>query len=90
MWFQKATELQSILGWEEAVLVSQIGDFVKEYPTHRIVVVDLALKSSQMADWKGVDYIANEEEKIVFLHYYAITFFVIGKKIPHDLGKVVK
>jgi hypothetical protein len=69
MWFQKATELQSILGWEEAVLVSQIGDFVAEYPTHRIVVVDLALKSSIMADWKGLEYVKNDDAKIVFLHY---------------------
>jgi hypothetical protein len=62
-------ELQSQLGWGDEVLVSQISDFVKFYPNFRIVVVDLALKSSKATDWKGEGYEGNETNNIIFLQY---------------------
>ena len=62
-------ELQSQLGWGDEVLVSQIGNFVKFYPNFRIIVVDLALKSSKATDWKGGNYENSEENNIIFLHY---------------------
>jgi hypothetical protein len=68
-WFERAKQLQSQLNWGDEVLVSKIADFVKFYPTYRIIVVDLALKSSQRTDWKGKKYVADGEKNIIFLHY---------------------
>ena len=69
--------------WSNEVLVSQIGDFVKFYPNFRIIVVDLALKSSKAADWKGEEYESNERtlDKVVKL-------WSDFKKIANDLFKL--
>jgi hypothetical protein len=71
-WVEKAKELQIELKWKNTVLVSQIGDFVQMFPQYRIIVVDLALKSSQASDWKGSDYFPNGAKSIIFLHYNTI------------------
>ena len=52
-------------------MVSQIKHFVDFYPEYRIVVVNLALKSSKMADWSGNNFVANGDQNIIFLHYDA-------------------
>jgi hypothetical protein len=71
-WLEKANELQNKLKWSNTVLVSQIGDFVQIFPEYRIVIVDLALKSSQASDWKGSDYFPNGAKSIIYLHYNTI------------------
>ena len=57
VWVQIAKLLQGQLSWGGEVLISQIEVFAKAYPTYRIVVVDLALKSSKTTDWKGAEYV---------------------------------
>jgi hypothetical protein len=69
LWYQRAKKLQGDLGWNDEVLVSQIGDFVKEFPEYRVVVADLVLKSSSRSDWRGEKYVASGEIKIIFLNY---------------------
>ena len=68
-WFERAKQLQSQLNWNDEVLVSELANFVKFYPTYRLIVVDLALETSQCTDWKGKDYVPEEEKNIIFLHY---------------------
>jgi hypothetical protein len=68
-WYWNSIDLMDKFKWKEDVLISQIPEFVKHFPEYRIVIVNTITKSSSTRDFKGENYIQNEEDKIIYLHH---------------------
>ncbi len=91
-WCRITADLMHLLQWEEEISVAQVGDFVKVFQDYRIVVVNSITKSSSTRDWKGDLYVANGENKILYLyhdpkehHFFAIS--AIQKFIKQRKGR---
>ena len=68
-WYLRSIDLMDKFNWKEDVLVSQIPEFVKHFPKYRIVIVNTITRSSSTRDFKGVEYIEKDDEKIIYLHH---------------------
>jgi len=70
---------QSVLGWIDIVTVSQIEDYLRFIPDHRIVVLTPNVNCAIDNDFPGDDYVFDDHRKILYLyldyktkHYYAV------------------
>lgn len=69
-WYSLSLDLMHQLNWQEQISTAQIKDFVKLYPTYRVVVVNIITNSSSTRDFKGEDYIPHLSDKVFYLYYH--------------------
>lgn len=69
--FKLCKSYEKKFGWGHEVTIEQLSEVVNdpEFSHCRIVIVNPTIKSSRSRDWAGADYVYNEQENIIYVHY---------------------